>query len=78
MPPLSAAGFRRGREEKSVESDGEGGRVLVRGKEARFREEKRQGRGCRRRRAGGRRSREAEERRDGLMREGRRRREFWE
>ena len=29
----SAAGFRRGREEKSVESDGEGGRVLVRGKE---------------------------------------------
>ena len=41
----SAAGFRRGREEKSVESDGEGGRVLVRGKEARFREEKRQGRG---------------------------------
>ena len=29
----SAAGFRRGREEKLVESDGEGGRVLVRGKE---------------------------------------------
>ena len=23
MPPLSAAGFRRGREEKSIESDGE-------------------------------------------------------
>ena len=61
---LSAAGFRRGREEKSVESDGEGGRVLVRGKEVRFREEKRQGRGCRRRRAGGCRSREAEKRRE--------------
>ena len=29
----------------SSENDGEGGRVLVRGKEARFREEKRQGRG---------------------------------
>ena len=66
--PVTAAG--------SSENDGEGGRVLVRGKEARFREEKRQGRGCRRRRAGGRRSREAEERREGLMREGRRRREF--
>ena len=62
--------------EKSVESDGEGGRVLVRGKEVRFRAEERQGRECRRRRAGGRRSREAEERREDRMREGRRRREF--
>ena len=35
--PVTAAG--------SSENDGEGGRVLVRGKEARFREEKRQGRG---------------------------------
>ena len=58
--PVTAAG--------SSENDGEGGRVLVRGKEARFREEKRQGRGCRRRRAGGRRNREAEERREGPMR----------
>ena len=48
----------------------------MRGKEAQFREEKRQGRECRCSRAGGRQSREAEERREGLMREGRRRREF--
>ena len=66
--PVTAAG--------SSENDGEGGRVLVRGKEARFREEKRQGRGCRRRRVEGHRSRVAEERREGLMRGGRRRREF--
>ena len=58
--PVTAAG--------SSENDGEGGRVLVRGKEARVREEKRQGRGCRRRRAEGRRNRKAEERREGLMR----------
>ena len=48
----------------------------MRGKEARLRAEERQGREGRRRRAGGRRNREAEERREGLMREGRRRREF--